>query len=95
MAKHARKVNSKHRARIFHSIQRQMLSTQDGAGMVVPFEVKSGTNTRSRSLQSFVSRYHPRHSFILSGKACSHSRQPDSPHMLPLYAAALWQNMLK
>jgi uncharacterized protein len=64
-------------------------------GVVVPFEVKSGKNTRSQSLKSFNQRYQPVNSFILSAKPCIRSREANSPHMLPLYAVEHWRKMLE
>ena len=34
---------------------------RDGSGTVVPIEVKSGTRTRARSLDSYITRYRPPH----------------------------------
>jgi predicted AAA+ superfamily ATPase len=62
-------------------------------GSAIPLEVKSGKNTRSRSLQSYVKRYAPPSSFILSAKPLTKARSAGTPHMLPLYLAARWREL--
>ncbi|MCI5052070.1 MAG: AAA family ATPase [Simkaniaceae bacterium] len=51
-------------------------------GMAAPIEVKSGKQTRSKSLSIFREKYLPKHYFIL------HASAPQPPHYLPLYLAS-------
>lgn len=64
-------------------------------GAAIPLEVKSGKNTRSRSLQSYLKRYSPPSSFILSAKRLTKTRDAGTPHMLPLYLAARWRELVE
>lgn len=56
-------------------------------GEVVPFEVKSGSATRSKSLASFHERYKPEVMVILSGRSLEPNRGRKKQHY-PLYLAA-------
>lgn len=54
----------------------------------VPIEVKSGTRLRSKSVASFLERYHPGLSVILSGKIPSGEEKDGTSMMsLPVYFA--------
>lgn len=61
-------------------------------GDVIPVEVKSGSNTHAKSLQSFVNRYHPKYRCILSAKNLflDHRNQLKA---IPLYLASLIASM--
>jgi len=56
-------------------------------GKIIPIEVKSGSVTRAKSLQSFSQKYHPPYKLIISGKpfAIDDKRQT---HYYPLYMAS-------
>jgi hypothetical protein len=53
---------------------------------IIPVEVKSGSNTRSKSLQVYREKYLPAKSIILSGKNVSNVNLSEPIH-LPLYLA--------
>lgn len=57
---------------------------QNQAGEVIPIEVKSSDNVRSKSLQLFISRYHPIWSLRISAKNFGFENNIKS---IPLYAA--------
>jgi len=57
---------------------------QNAGGDVIPLEVKSSENVRSRSLQQYVIRYKPDYSIRLSTKNFGFENQIKS---IPLYAA--------
>lgn len=59
----------------------------DGAGNIIPVEVKSGKRTRAKSLQSYIDRYAPVKSIKLTGTQGS---SPLEQHnlVLPLYYTA-------
>ena len=63
-------------------------------GVCYPIEVKSGTNTRSRSMRSYIQRYGPKTSFILSAKRLTLAQTEESPHMLPLYLVGCWSEQV-
>lgn len=54
---------------------------------IVPIEVKSGNITRAKSLKSFIDRYHPAYSIILSTKNFYIDSERNT-HFYPLYLAA-------
>jgi predicted AAA+ superfamily ATPase len=55
---------------------------------VVPLEVKSGTKIRAKSLKSFIERYHPKMSIVLSARLPAESEQGGTKLVnLPLYLA--------
>lgn len=68
-----------------------LLESTQGA---IPIEVKSGNKIRSKSLKSFVERYQPKASAILSAR--TPARDPHNKTInLPLYlAGTLWQNLV-
>lgn len=39
------------------------------AGQIIPVEVKSWINKKAKSLRVFFERYHPKHSFLISGNS--------------------------
>ena len=53
---------------------------------IIPVEVKSGWMTRAKSLQSFIERYQPKHSVILSARNY-HLDQVQKIYYYPLYLA--------
>jgi predicted AAA+ superfamily ATPase len=57
---------------------------QNTAGQVIPVEVKSSENVRSKSLQQFVQKYHPPYSVRISTKNFGMENNIKS---IPLYAA--------
>jgi len=57
---------------------------QAASGDVIPIEVKSSENVRSKSLQQFVIRYKPKYSIRISGKNFGFENNIKS---VPLYAA--------
>lgn len=57
---------------------------QNAAGQVIPIEVKSSENVRSKSLQQFVQKYHPPYSVRVSTKNFGMENNIKS---IPLYAA--------
>jgi len=56
---------------------------QNSAGQVIPIEVKSSENVRSKSLQQFISRYDPPYSIRISAKNFGFENNIKS---VPLYA---------
>lgn len=58
----------------------------DSDGDIVPIEIKSGNNTKSKSLDVFIGKYQPKSAFVLSGKA--EYRQKGIKHFLPIYDLA-------
>ena len=56
-------------------------------GAIIPFEVKSGSNSKAKSLQSFVHKYHPPYQVILSGKNF-HYDTNRKKYQIPLYLSA-------
>lgn len=59
---------------------------REAEGEVIPIEVKSGSVTRAKSLKSFVDKYTPPYSVIMSGKNLYIDREKNS-HFYPLYLA--------
>jgi predicted AAA+ superfamily ATPase len=57
-----------------------------GNSGIIPVEVKSGSNTRSKSLKVYRDKFHPLQSIILSGKNVPNSDLTEPVH-LPLYLA--------
>lgn len=56
---------------------------------VIPLEVKAGTKVRAKSLRSFMDRYQPKHSIILSGRMPDIVEKDGTNQMnLPLYFAS-------
>jgi predicted AAA+ superfamily ATPase len=56
-------------------------------GEIIPIEVKSGNITRAKSLKSFIERYHPAYSIVLSNKNF-YIDSVRNVHFYPLYLAA-------
>jgi predicted AAA+ superfamily ATPase len=56
---------------------------QNSAGQVIPIEVKSSENVRSKSLQQFITRYNPAYSIRISAKNFGFENNIKS---VPLYA---------
>ncbi|MDD4871346.1 MAG: AAA family ATPase [Kiritimatiellae bacterium] len=56
----------------------------EGEGGIVPFEVKSGRVTQSKSLGVFEEKFHPAHSYVLSARNVG---QSNLRHYVPVYAA--------
>ncbi len=55
---------------------------------IIPIEVKSGANTQAKSLKSYINKYQPAYSVILSAKNY-HIDQVKKVHYYPLYLANL------
>ncbi len=62
-------------------------------GKVIPIEVKSGSNTRAKSLKSFSAKYHSELQVILSGKNMTIDFV-NHVHHYPLYLAGRFAEML-
>lgn len=62
-------------------------------GDVVPIEVKAGSVTRARSLDSFINKYHSAKNVILSGKNL-HMDKNNKIQRLPLYLASKIDNLI-
>ena len=60
-----------------------ILYNDDG---IIPIEVKANDNTKSNSLNKYISRYHPKYSIRISGKNFGFENNIKS---VPLYAAFL------
>jgi len=56
---------------------------QNSSGEIIPIEVKSSENVRSKSLQQFISRHHPAYSIRVSSKNFGFENNIKS---VPLYA---------
>ncbi len=56
----------------------------DIEGSITPIEVKSGRQTKSKSMKAFVDKYHPEQRFILSAKE-AHINPKEGFYGLPLY----------
>lgn len=61
---------------------------------IIPIEVKSGANTQAKSLKSYINKYQPAYSIILSAKNY-HIDQIKKVHYYPLYLAHLIANSSK
>ncbi len=66
---------------------------RDHEGEIVPLEVKSGTNTKSKSLSVFIEKYKPQLSVKISAKKF-HFDKTNQRLSLPLYAAGFLNNIL-
>jgi hypothetical protein len=64
---------------------------RDRAGGIVPVEVKSGSRTRARSLQSYLQRYQPQRALKLYGG--QQIKPSDQVEMWPLYHAQFLANL--
>ncbi|OGO86541.1 MAG: hypothetical protein A2Y22_00755 [Clostridiales bacterium GWD2_32_59] len=60
-------------------------------GDIIPIEVKSATNTKSKSLNVYIDKYNPRYSIRISGKNFGFVNNIKS---VPLYAAHLVKEIL-
>ena len=61
----------------------------------IPIEVKSGSNIRAKSLKSFVERYNPRMSIILSSRPPSENQSGTTKLVnLPIYLASAIPNQI-
>lgn len=60
---------------------------------VIPIEVKSGTNTQTKSLKVFSKKYNPKYSIILSSRPFKYD-QSKKTYYFPLYMAGKIFNML-
>ncbi|MBI2340864.1 MAG: ATP-binding protein [Deltaproteobacteria bacterium] len=61
-------------------------------GQIIPIEVKAGINKKAKSLRVFLERYHPRHSFLISGNPVELKKTGLS--CLPHYATALLDRLV-
>jgi predicted AAA+ superfamily ATPase len=78
----------------WHSNEAEIEFLVEERGGIIPIEVKSGRNTRSRSLQSYTIKYAPRKSFIVSGKSYVGLSGSDSVvRLLPLYMIGEYKNL--
>ncbi|MBF0314450.1 MAG: ATP-binding protein [Oligoflexia bacterium] len=63
----------------------------DFDGIICPIEVKSGINTKAKSLQVYKSLYSPKRSFLLSGNPPTLGKDL---HQLPLYFASMLKDFI-
>ncbi len=69
-----------------HRAEIEFLQTTDSG--IIPIEVKAGTNTRAKSLEKLINKYHPNYSVILSANNISHDND-NKIYKFPLYLASL------
>lgn len=60
---------------------------KDSCNGIIPIEVKSGTNTQAKSLKSYINRYNPKYSVILSAKNY-HIDESKQINYYPLYLSS-------
>ena len=60
-------------------------------GSIIPIEIKSGRQTKSKSMKAFTDKYHPKQRFIFSAKE-AYINSEDGFYGLPLYLVNLLKN---